>query len=181
MSGHSHVWRAARGVTLVELVVVMLLVAILGAVGYARLFDRQGFDLDSYTELSRSALRYAQKVAIAQNRFVYVFLDGGGVRLCFDKTLDCAASNQVLAPGGSNSASASTRSYCKNSNGWYCEAKPVAVTSTFSGPSNFLGFDRLGRPLDANGSADFNALTLVNSAGGESRTVTITGETGYVF
>jgi MSHA pilin protein MshC len=127
-------------------------------------------------------LRYAQKEAIAQNRPVHVRLDGAGISLCFDSQVSfpCKVTpvdNRVLAPGGSNSGSSATRSYC-GSTVWYCEARPESVTYTSSVAN--LYFDALGRPFDASG-ANFTGLALNIQGDGGTTTISVSPETGYVF
>jgi MSHA pilin protein MshC len=168
-----------RGFTMVELIVVMILIGILGAVGAARFFDRTGFDADAFTEQARGMLRYAQKVAIAQNRPVYVRMDGNRIALCFERNAPCPADSQVLAPSGANSGSAATSANC-GSGTWYCEGKPAGVT--WAGASNPIWFDGLGRPAyDGSDAEQFAGLVLNISGDGLARSVTVSPETGYVY
>lgn len=171
---------------MVELIVVVILVGILGAVGVARFVDRAGFDADAFTEQTRAMLRFAQKMAVAQNRPVYVRLDGNSIALCFSAAAPCPAASQVLAPSGANSGSAATAQYCQSST-WYCEGRPSLLTyslspgSSFAGAAAYLYFDALGRPCDATGSASFPGLTVTIAAGGLTRAVSVAPETGYVY
>lgn len=186
VTGHGHARRLCRGFTLVELVVVLVLTGILAAVGVSRFFDRNGFDADAFTEQSRAMLRYAQKVAVAQNRPVYARLDGAGIALCFSAAAPCPAASQVIAPAGANSGSAATSQYCQSSS-WYCEARPAAITyslspsASFAGAASYLWFDALGRPHDASGADSFPGLTVTIAGDGLTRTVSVAPETGYVY
>jgi MSHA pilin protein MshC len=186
VTGHSHAWRRRRGFTMVELVVVMVLVGILGAVGAARFFDRTGFDADAFTEQTRGMLRYAQKVAIAQNRPVFVRMDGNSIALCFERNAPCPPASRVLAPSGANSGNSATAAKCGSST-WYCEGTPAGVTwslspaATYAGAANYIWFDALGRPYDASGADDFPGLALNIAADGLARTVNVSPETGYVY
>ncbi|MEX0708381.1 MAG: GspH/FimT family pseudopilin [Woeseia sp.] len=58
--------RPAResGLTVVELILVIVIIGILGALAGPRFFDNRGFDERAYAEELASALRYAQKVAV---------------------------------------------------------------------------------------------------------------------
>jgi MSHA pilin protein MshC len=179
MTGHSHVWRS-RGFTMVELIVVMVLIGILGAVGAARFFDRTAYDADAFTEQTRAMLRYAQKVAIAQNREVYVRMDGGsGIALCFDKPAACPTDKQVLAPSGSNSGSSATVAKCGSAS-WYCEGRPSGVTFALPLGTSYVYFDALGRPYSDAGAIGSAGLAINISGDGIGRVVTVAQETGYV-
>jgi MSHA pilin protein MshC len=178
VTGHSHA-RRSRGFTMVELIVVMVLVGILGAVGAARFFERTGFDADEFTEQTRAMLRYAQKVAIAQNRPVYVRLAGSAVSLCFDSTASCPPASQVPAPSGSNSGSAATMAAC-GSPTWYCEARPAGVTMVLSPGTGYLWFDALGRPNNDTGAIASPGVAINISGDGIGRVVSVAPETGYV-
>jgi MSHA pilin protein MshC len=178
VTGHSHVWRS-RGFTMVELIVVMVLIGILGAVGAARFFERTGFDADAFTEQTRAMLRYAQKAAIAQNRPVYVRLAGSAVALCFDKNAPCAPGNQVPAPSGNNSGSAATIAAC-GSQAWYCEARPAGVTLVLPVGTSYVSFDALGRPSNDAGAVASGGLAINISGDGIGRAVSVAQETGYV-
>ncbi len=171
---------------MVELIVVLVLAGILGAVGVARLLDRAGFDADAFAEQTRAMLRFAQKMAVAQNRPVYVRLDGNSVALCFSAAAPCPSASQVLAPSGANSGTAATRQYCQSS-GWYCEGRPSTLTyalspaASFGGAAGYLYFDALGRPYDATGSASFPGLAITIAGDGMARTINVAPETGYVY
>lgn len=54
-----------RGYTVVELVLVIVIIAILGAAAGPRFFDNTAFDERAYLDELASSLRYAQKVAVA--------------------------------------------------------------------------------------------------------------------
>ena len=72
-----------RGFTLVELVGSLIIASILTLVALPRLFDQQAFDARIFHDRAQSMLRYAKKIAIAQNRNVYVRLDGTSFAFCF--------------------------------------------------------------------------------------------------
>jgi len=65
--------RAANaGFTVVELVVVIVIIAVLGAIAGPRFFNNSTFDERAYYDEFVSALRYAQKVAVASGCSVQV-------------------------------------------------------------------------------------------------------------
>ena len=87
----------AAGFTLVELVVVMMLVAIISAMGAARFSARDPFATQGLADQLVSGLRVAQLTALAQRRPVFVALIASPVSMqaCWD-----AACAQPIAPPG---------------------------------------------------------------------------------
>lgn len=178
---------------MIELVVVIVLVGVLGGIGYARFADTRGFANRSYADQARAVIRYAQKLAIMQNRPVFVRAQPAGFAVCFDNACSNAAS-LASAPGGGNSGSAATRAYCTLAGAyvanWMCEARPdasVAVTAESVRPefgaNGVFFFDALGRPYnrnDALGASTFTRMTLTVANGGATNAIVIEAETGYV-
>jgi len=169
---------------MVELIVVIILVGILSAIGASRFFNSSPYDATAFAEQGRGMLRYAQKLAVAQNRRVFVQGAIDGVALCFDATMPCPAASQVPAPSGENSGSAATRKFCvaggAYSSRWYCEGWPAGVTMMpVSGTLSPFFYDGLGRPGVTGGS--FNGLTVTISGGGVSNQISVSQETGYVY
>ena len=170
------------GFTLVELIAVIIIVGILGSFAASRFFGRARFDSIAFTDQSAALLRFAQKVAIAQNRNVYVRMQANSIALCYDSGCS-AAGGRVLAPGGSNSASQVTRNACSNDATWACEAVPPQVTFT---PLALFYFDALGKPFLATdvpptAVSNFTTRAIVVKDGTLlDRSITIEWETGYV-
>lgn len=174
-----------RGFTLVELVVVIVVLGILGAVAAGRLIDRNATDGVTYADDVGALLRHAQKVALAQNRDVWVRLNSSGIALCYSAA--CPVGGRVIAPSGSNSGSATTAAACRISvtdpdTAWACEAPPpgivMATTASFY-------FDAVGKPFaaaDASPTAvsTFSTLAVSVTGGTTPRSITVEAETGYV-
>jgi MSHA pilin protein MshC len=172
---------------MVELIVVMVLIGILGTIGAARFFKRTGFDAAAFADQAAAMLRYAQKLAIAQNRAIYVQATSQGLSLCYSAT-PCASADQVAAPSGSNSGSTATRAFCASGGayaaGWNCEGVPTGATMTLnqSAAGSFY-FKGLGRPYLSTdtGDSSFTGLTLTIKGDDVTRTISVAQETGYVF
>jgi MSHA pilin protein MshC len=187
-SGRFQFVRRSAGFTMVELIIVMLLIGILGAIGAGRFFKRTGFDAAAFAEQSAAMLRYAQKLAIAQNRPVYVQVSAQGLQLCYKNAAAGACTDRVDAPSGSNSGSTATRSFCTAGgayvSSWNCEAPPAGVTITLSSAAaGSFYFNGLGRPyanLDT-GDSSFTGLSLTVKGDDLTRSIAIERETGYVY
>jgi MSHA pilin protein MshC len=189
-AGVRHRFLPARpgGFTMVELVIVIVLVGVLGAIGAARFFNRTGFDAAAFADRSTGMLRYAQKLAVAQNRNIYVQATSQGLRLCYSNASLCPMADQVRAPSGSNSGSSASRAFCALGGSWVqdweCEGVPAGASMSLSqGAIAAFYFNGLGRPYLPGDAADssFTGLTLTITGDDVSRTVSVAQETGYVY
>jgi MSHA pilin protein MshC len=179
----------AAGFTMIELIVVIILVGILGAIGASRFFDNTVFENRAYADQAKTIIRYAQKLAIAQNRFMYVRSDGNSFAVCSTPT--CDTGTLIPAPSGSNSGSAATRNFCQQNTTWMCEGRPTNVVLSVKGgarpelgASGYFYFDALGRPynkISATGVVSLlTPMTVIFTDGVNSTELTIEQETGYV-
>lgn len=163
-----------RGFTLVELIMIMILVGVLAVVAMPRFFDRLTFDELAFFDQTKSMLRYAQKLAVAQNRPVYVRLNGSSIALCYD-----AACDSHVAPASGRNSGATA---CASDPNWFCEAPPNGV-SYASGNALFY-FSAQGKPYnpgDTEPTSTFTGqLSITITSGGSTRTIFVEQETGYV-
>ncbi|GIX22268.1 MAG: hypothetical protein KatS3mg121_1051 [Gammaproteobacteria bacterium] len=150
--------RPAPGVTLVELVVVLLLLGILGVVVLARL-DVAPFARAAFVEEAKQAARSAQKFALLSGCQVQWRLDAAADRY------DVFLRSDAAVPGCAAAAGPFTRPLNRPGGGVFGGQAPAGVDVT--GPLAVV-FDAAGRP-DAGGSATI-----------DGRTLTVEAETGYV-
>lgn len=151
--------RQYHGFTLVELVVIIALTGVMIAVAVPKFANGDIFETRGDAGLLSSAVRYAQKTAIAQRRNVYVIHNNAlpdVVSLCFDT----GCSQSVINPE-------TAASYV------WTSSKNVDVISS----NATLGFDSLGRAVP-NAAASYTVTNRKNNA--QSVTIAIEANTGYV-
>ena len=88
------------GFTLVEMIAVMVVVGVLAAVAVPRFMGKAGFESRGFFDQTLAVIRYAQKIAIAQRRLVFVNIASNKVTACFTNGVfpDCAANAHVVDP-----------------------------------------------------------------------------------
>ena len=172
--------RLARGFTMVELVAVIVVVGILAAFALPRFVQNEVLDARAFTDQNLNMLRYAQKLAIAQNRPVFVLMTSSRIALCFSAA--CEAPNRVLAPAGSNTGSSATLAQCGTDRSWFCEGKPAKIAYGVPQECISFYFNALGRPFlatDIDPSSTFGKCTIAIGSS-PVRNVIVEAETGYV-
>lgn len=147
------------GFTLVELVLALTVIGILAVVGGPRFFGTDAFDARLFFDEARSAVRFAQKLAVATNCEVQVTIGGNAYVIEQRAACDTGAFTQAVVHPGTGA-------------GGYAGTAPSGVTLTADVTP--FRFDALGRARDGAGVVTDVTITV----GG--RTLVVAGETGFV-
>ena len=100
---HSGKNKQFAGFTLIELIVVIVIVGVLAVAAIPRMFDRSTFDSRGFYDETMSALRYAQKTAIAQRRTVCAAFTNTSLTLTIASAANVGTCDTNLAnPAGSS-------------------------------------------------------------------------------
>ena len=153
-----------HGVTLIELIAVIIVLGILAAIAMPRIGDLDIFKTRGFYDKVGSTLRYAQKAAVASGCDVEV--TSAANQLTLLQRHDCSSPTSafdqpVPIPGESDSPNLVTA------------PSGTALSAT---PSTFV-FDSLGRAVDP-GTGNPIAANVTVQVGAQS--VTVVGDTGYV-
>lgn len=149
----------ARGYTIVELVVVMVLIGILTAVAMPRILGSNAMAGSVWRQSVVSALRYAQKTSVSHRRLVCANVAAQTVNLSIAPTRGVACGPALASPDGT----------------------PYSTNDSTAAASGMLGtfyFQPDGRiTTDANGTSPVNAGSI--SIAGMPN-IRIDGVTGHV-
>ncbi len=153
----------SSGFTIIELVMVMVLAGILAVAIIPRFAKKSAFDERGFFDQSIDMVRYAQKVAIAQRRDVFVNVSTNTICLTYVADANCTsatAANQVISPADQL---------------WFKRDATTAKQAggAFVAPVSFsFSFSALGRPSAA------TVISVTSTA--PTQTITVEAETGYV-
>lgn len=140
------------GFTLVELIMAMVIIGIVAAVVAPRFFDNNVFQSRGFADQVQASLRYAQKVAVAQRRFVCAAFTNSSITLTIGATAACGT--PLLSPTGEAN---------------YVITAPAGIT--FAATPTDFSFNALGTPTNAP-----QTINIVGATNG----ITIEAVTGYV-
>ena len=142
---------AARGFTMIELIVVIVIVGILAVVAVAKLTSVDAFEVQGYFDSTKSAVRFAQKLAVAQRANVVVVVNATSVSVCYTNP---GCGSPVTDPTTGQAMSL-----------------PAPTGVSLTGPAS-VSFDGLGRASPGG--------TITVTGAGVTRSMVIEQETGYV-
>jgi prepilin-type N-terminal cleavage/methylation domain-containing protein len=160
--------RRTSGFTIIEIIVVLLLMSILAATLLGRSIATSDLDLAAHTDKIRNHIRYAQAEAM---KLAYKDYLVWGINLTSSEYWLFRGSNintKVRLPGVESD-----------------DVNLAAVSISVPTAPQTVYFDSIGKPYSAYTSETNNAplastMTIRLSAGGQSREIKITPETGLV-
>ena len=155
------------GFTLIEITVVLVLMAIIAAYVIGRSIGTQQIDLAAQTDKIRNQIRYAQSMAMKQSDEIWGITSNSNQYWMFKRVIGPPIIDTlVIMPGEQN-------------------AQITLSDMGIDSLTNFiLFFDRIGKPYreyDTTQKTSLdNPLTIVVSAGTQSRDIRVIPETGLV-
>lgn len=148
----------ARGFTLTELVIVMVIAAVLAAVAVPRMTSALNQADNAWHDSVQTALRYAQKTAVSRRRLVCVSVEAQRIVLSTDQVYQSSLCDLPLnGPDGRTAFDSTTRSRTTWTGNLYFQPDGRATT------------DKAGTVTAS------PEITIQGAA-----TIVVLGETGYV-
>lgn len=148
-----------KGFTIVELIAVITIMGLLAAIAGPKFIGGDVFEANGVHGAVASALRYAQKTAIAQRTVVYVRINTANRTLCLGYNNNCSI--PVIDP-------ATRAPYQKTF------SSDVRLTAT----RRLIGFDGLGRPVP-NTTVTYTIQNAIDNRQ-PNKVIQVEAETGYV-
>ena len=156
--------RRARGFTMVELIVVIVLMGVISAVAIPKLMSDNTTAASAFGNQVISALRYASKSAVAHRRLVCASTSSSAVTLAIATAATATACDSLLA-GPTNDEYKSTDNDVT--------AGGALATTLYFQPDGTITSDGAGLTTVA-------GTILINAQGKVQRTIAIQGASGYV-
>jgi prepilin-type N-terminal cleavage/methylation domain-containing protein len=160
--------RNQHGFTLIEITVVLVLMAIISAYVIGRSVNTGQIDLAAQTDKIRNQIRYAQAAAMKQSDTIWGITSNTNQYWMFRRVTGMPVTDTpVILPGEQNTQ---------------INLSDLGIDSL---TAFTLFFDRIGKPYAAyvdatNNTPLANPLTIIASAGAQSRTFRVMPETGLV-
>jgi len=160
--------RNQQGFTLIEITIVLVLMAIISAYVIGRSIGTEQIDLAAQTDKIRNHIRYAQATAMKQSDAIWGMTSNTNQYWMFRRVTGMPViDTPVILPGERNAQIT------------------LADLGIDSLTAFTVFFDRLGKPYTAydaenNNSPLNNPLTIIVSAGAQSRSLSLTPETGLL-
>lgn len=149
-----------RGYTMIELIIVMLVLAILGAVALPVFSSKTTLNVRGTRDQVRAMLEYSRKLAVAQRRDVCILISPPLVQAVYVVAATCSAASPVSPPS--------------NRTGAYTSTIPTDVSIT---GATLVQFDQNGRPVP---NADLT-INFGDALGNVLQSLLVSNETGLVY
>lgn len=154
-----------RGFTMIEMVMVLIVMAIVGAVIVSR-GTMSDNELMAQTEIFKSHLRHAQIKAMNETTVLWgIHIPGAGSYILYRNN---AVATDML-PGENPGASPAPQTH----------TLPATVTIT-GGTGTTYNFNEWGKPVNAADNEITSNQTITLTQGTQTSTITITRNTGYI-
>jgi prepilin-type N-terminal cleavage/methylation domain-containing protein len=168
----------AKGFTLIEMVMVIVLVGIMSVVALPRMLDKS-FSERGMRDGAKAALQHARHVAIASRRYTCVNITQGSgtagtIAIRMDTTLPETTGFTTVSCAGAAGTAVTLASSGSN-----CATNQVCAPSGVSlsvSPSTQIIFDPQGRSVDTSKNVNSNSTLTVSN----QPVITVNAETGFV-
>lgn len=155
--------RLQDGFTMVELITVMVLIGVLAAIGIPRLMGENSINAVVFGDQVASALRTAQKSAVAKRRIVCVTTLQRTLQLRISTTAGAAGCNLQLDGAGDGTFDSNDDKVSMNNPQPALFFRPDGTIAATAGDAPLAGFD-----------------ITVSDSSGVRRTIHVDGRTGLV-
>lgn len=162
----------AKGFTLVELIMVMVLLGIMSVFLLPNLSGSAAFRERGFRDGVFTTVSHARRVAMASRRYVCVNITAGtGSAATVSVTMDAATTPETAASISCTQAVALPSTVPGCGSNQLCAPSGVALGST----STTVRFDPMGRSVSAPNTTVAATITITNQS-----SVTVAGDTGLV-